>query len=29
LQQIGVPRVIIPDITGEFTGPESLFVKKS
>ena len=29
LQQIGVPRVIIPDGAGEFTGPESLFVKKS
>jgi hypothetical protein len=29
LQQIGVPRVIIPDGAGEFTGPESQFVKKS
>jgi hypothetical protein len=29
LQQIGVPRVIIPDNSGEFIGPESLSVKKS
>ena len=29
LQQIGVPRVIIPDGAGDFTGPESQFVKKS
>ena len=29
LQQIGVPRVIIPDNAAEFTGPETQFVKKS
>ena len=29
LQQIGVPRVLIPDGAGEFTGPESQFVKKA
>jgi hypothetical protein len=29
LQQIGVPRVIIPENAAEFTGPEMLFVKKS
>ena len=29
LQQIGVPRVLIPDGAMEFTGPESQFVKKS
>ena len=29
LQQIGVPRVLIPDNAGEFTGPDSQFVKKA
>ena len=29
LQQIGVPRVLIPDGAGEFTEPESQFVKKA
>jgi hypothetical protein len=29
LQEIGVPRVIIPENASEFTGPDTLFVKKS
>ena len=29
LQQIGVPRVLIPDNAAEMTGPDSNFVKKA